>query len=60
MILKNKFIFNKLIWKTLKFYKQNKVLWDGLYDNLKLELEEKKNLNLLFEMIKSLLKSLYQ
>ncbi|QVK05456.1 hypothetical protein [Mycoplasma mycoides] len=28
--------------KNSEFYKQNKVLWDGLYDNLKLELEEEK------------------
>ncbi|WFQ91156.1 hypothetical protein MFERI13461_00593 [Mycoplasma feriruminatoris] len=28
--------------KNSEFYKKNKVLWDGLYDNLKLEIQEEK------------------
>ncbi|WP_434323982.1 hypothetical protein [Mycoplasma capricolum] len=42
--IKKQIYLQQTKFKNSEFYKQNKVLWDGLYDNLKLEHQQEKNL----------------
>ncbi|WP_434343294.1 hypothetical protein V2P32_03240 [Mycoplasma sp. 06067-C1-B144P-99-0482-3] len=42
--IKKQIYLQQTNFKNSEFYKQNKVLWDGLYDNLKLEYQQEKRL----------------
>ncbi|KIM13533.1 hypothetical protein [Mycoplasma capricolum] len=42
--IKKQIYLQQTNFKNSEFYKQNKVLWDGLYDNLKLEHQQEKKL----------------